>query len=708
MDRLAGSIASRKSLQKVLGFFQKRAFVFLVFSFLALRLGILLTSVEYVSWHSEEQYRGTLAKELIEGLKVPLWDYQADSYDGGSLWIGVLAVPFFLLFGPNLFSLKLVPFGFSLGTLILSYVFFKRFFDRKTALLVCLFLTLPPPVFTSLSLSAIGSHTESIFFSIGMLFCFYQFLYGKKHPRFSLVLFGFLAGMGFWFTSITFLTTFACLLSWFLLDRSSFLSRKLLLFLGSFLVGLLPFLVYEATHGFYFLGFLKNCFLGSGGEETFLGIQLVAIPLRIAQMMFVFLPFLFFRFYPFLKIPGQRLSLFYGVLALFLILPFLVRATRRLLPIVRDSLRREKLTPHQLEKAKPLPLLLFPLLFILVYSVSNYSIPSFEIHRTALFSNFTYFSPLYYFAFSILAMASQSPRRSLFPLGMLVGLGLMGQGSLLFNEPAGRAFHYRGYSYLNLGASWAISLYPFPRRFREFSERAGRFGNLERRYLYLGLAGRSGTVKKKGREEADLQLIHRLQPPDRHIVLEALGRSLNEKEIHQIAPVANAFLKEDQPHFYHGLLTEPLLGSASQIRTEEKYLRFLHEKHTTYPAPSYYFGVGQSLYWHLEPEGRRDKPIEIPDSLEAEQRAWIYRGLGAEAGAHWIWILSYERTFDWLAARLPSDAQADFFWGVGWGMRVETVEDRLRALDWLHRLPEETQPWAWEGFQAFEKWYGIT
>ena len=100
-------------------------------------------------------------------------------------------------------------------------------------------------------------------------------------------------------------------------------------------------------------------------------------------------------------------------------------------------------------------------------------------------------------------------------------------------------------------------------------------------------------------------------------------------------------------------------------------------------------------------------PIAIPDSLEAEKRAWIYRGLGAEAAAHWIWILNYERTFEALLAKLPPEAQADFFWGVGWGLRVETVEDRTRALDWLHRLQPETQAWAWEGFQAFEKWYGI-
>ena len=66
---------------RVLCFIKKRAFVLLVFSFLVLRLGILLTSVEYTSpsW-LDEAYRGTIAKELIEGLKVPLWDYQSEGW----------------------------------------------------------------------------------------------------------------------------------------------------------------------------------------------------------------------------------------------------------------------------------------------------------------------------------------------------------------------------------------------------------------------------------------------------------------------------------------------------------------------------------------------------------------------------------------------------------------------------------------------------
>jgi len=157
------------------------AFAILVLVFIILRLGTLLTCVECVSQYEyEELYPGTIAKELIEGLKVPFWNYQQHAYGGGSLLIGLMVAPLFLLLGPNLFALKLAPLLFSLATLILSFFFFKRFFDKKTALLVCSFLVLPPPVVTALSLTTSSPHTESILFSAMMLFCFYRFFYGVK------------------------------------------------------------------------------------------------------------------------------------------------------------------------------------------------------------------------------------------------------------------------------------------------------------------------------------------------------------------------------------------------------------------------------------------------------------------------------------------------------------------------------------------------
>lgn len=91
-------------------------FIF-IFLFLALRLTTLLTAVEEVSW-SEELFTGVLPREWMHNWKLPIWEYQASERHSGSLLVGALATPFFLLFGPNLFALKLVPLLFSLGTLV--------------------------------------------------------------------------------------------------------------------------------------------------------------------------------------------------------------------------------------------------------------------------------------------------------------------------------------------------------------------------------------------------------------------------------------------------------------------------------------------------------------------------------------------------------------------------------------------------------------
>src|SRR2546422_3084685 len=70
---------------------------------------VLIDPARLVVWGGEELYRGTIAQELVTGVKMPFIEYRADNYAGGSLVIGALAAGFFLLIGPTLFVLKLAP-----------------------------------------------------------------------------------------------------------------------------------------------------------------------------------------------------------------------------------------------------------------------------------------------------------------------------------------------------------------------------------------------------------------------------------------------------------------------------------------------------------------------------------------------------------------------------------------------------------------------
>src|SRR5712692_8525509 len=65
---------------------------------------VLIDPGDLLNYPSEELYRGTIAQELVTGLKMPFAEYRADNYSGGSLVIGALAAGFFLLFGPTIFA----------------------------------------------------------------------------------------------------------------------------------------------------------------------------------------------------------------------------------------------------------------------------------------------------------------------------------------------------------------------------------------------------------------------------------------------------------------------------------------------------------------------------------------------------------------------------------------------------------------------------
>ncbi len=215
--------------------------------FLAVRLTVLLSAGSY-AFEVEELYRGAIAKEMITGLKMPLLNYQADHYSGGSLVIGALAVPFFLLFGTSLFALKLAPLSVALGTLILMFVFIRKHFGTPAAVWASLLFIIAPPSFTQLSLVAMGFHSESIIWSIGIVILFYRYFFCGRSAK-TLFLFGLICGLGFWFTHIVFNTIAACLASWLFLDRKSFFNRQnLVRFIGGGMLGMVPWVFYNLTH----------------------------------------------------------------------------------------------------------------------------------------------------------------------------------------------------------------------------------------------------------------------------------------------------------------------------------------------------------------------------------------------------------------------------------------------------------------------------
>jgi hypothetical protein len=74
------------------------------------------------TFYWEEQYRLTIATEILDGPHLPLAEYQADHYQGGSLAVGLLAVPFVATLGARFETL---PLAFSVATGILWCVLLR-------------------------------------------------------------------------------------------------------------------------------------------------------------------------------------------------------------------------------------------------------------------------------------------------------------------------------------------------------------------------------------------------------------------------------------------------------------------------------------------------------------------------------------------------------------------------------------------------------
>ena len=146
----------------------------------------------------EEIARGNVAADLIEGPVLPLIEYQYAHFFGGSLVVGILAVPSFLLFGPSLWALKLVPVLVHLAGVLLLFRLLDRHASRRAAVFGGLLYALSPPGYAQLTTVAWGSHVESNALALAAL-SLYLDLRGSERPLRARFWLGLLLGFGLYF-----------------------------------------------------------------------------------------------------------------------------------------------------------------------------------------------------------------------------------------------------------------------------------------------------------------------------------------------------------------------------------------------------------------------------------------------------------------------------------------------------------------------------
>ena len=197
----------------------------------------------------EQLYRGIIAQELLTGLKMPFIEYRADNYSGGSLVIGILAAGFFLPFGPTVFALKLAPLLLFTLALLFWYQTIRRAAGERVARYFALLFCFSPPMLTAYSVTTMGFHSESIFFSALTVFLLFRMLSDEGDSPAYPVLLGLTAGLGLWFTYIYGLTLLALLGFWLGYDKRVRWKLGVLWFALGFAAGFAPWILFNVqTH----------------------------------------------------------------------------------------------------------------------------------------------------------------------------------------------------------------------------------------------------------------------------------------------------------------------------------------------------------------------------------------------------------------------------------------------------------------------------
>jgi len=243
---------------------------------------ILLYGSEFV--YDEEEYKtGSIAYLVMEGPQLPLLEYQPGDYEGGTLFFGLLTIPFFFLLGKNYLALKLVALLTTLITASAATLYARRHGGMAAAVATGALFVLPPVVMLQIGLLPWGNYAENAMLSLVLLLAA-SHLYTTARPyRWKFLLFGFGLGFGVWI-HYGFLVTVVWLsaLGWMARPRGLG-GRQILAALAGALAGFAPWIVYNATHHWWGLGRFGDAWRGPGHP----GARLIVAAGRLFNLLFV-------------------------------------------------------------------------------------------------------------------------------------------------------------------------------------------------------------------------------------------------------------------------------------------------------------------------------------------------------------------------------------------------------------------------------------
>lgn len=325
----------------------------------------------------EDEYRWTAAQELLRAPAHSLFEYQADHYQGGPLVMILTIAGLFGVFGASPLVLKSAAVLFGGLTLTLLYGVARVGFGRPTAILAAISYLVGPPLVAVSGLFVMGSHGESIVFSLLQLLIFYRLLSASERTPRTWFAFGLVSGLGLWFCYTSGLSLAACGLTFLVVERVPPGRELRAAFLGG-LVGLIPWLAYNVERSFVGLGRIGEVFGWSRAPDIWVEQSAAA---KVVQLVFRDWPGGLLLPFP-TTWPESGMSIALVVFAL----PLAAALGAAVIRVLYSSLELRSAAPSAVLARRELVFLVYGALWLLFFLGSRFTIDPYKgIHEYRLF-----------------------------------------------------------------------------------------------------------------------------------------------------------------------------------------------------------------------------------------------------------------------------------------------------------------------------------
>jgi len=215
----------------------------------------------YLKANREQCHTGAIASDILEhGLRFSPFEYMPERYENGIFLEGLAAVPFFALFGRNVFALKFL--GFITGALTMCVCLWlirmvsedkesaPGFNPLRATIYYFLLTAFGPPMFIYMSVSALGDHNEGAL-AVSMIFALYAWRHRSRSWISNFLLWCFCGFAVFWEKgSVSAVALVAIWTAAISLHRKTSDSRNFVSGAVAFLIGFSPAIIASvARHG---------------------------------------------------------------------------------------------------------------------------------------------------------------------------------------------------------------------------------------------------------------------------------------------------------------------------------------------------------------------------------------------------------------------------------------------------------------------------